>query len=252
MATWWRALRILAATLCVSCVATHPAPEPRRLPLAGEPMYKKPRDLPPAAPDASAATRTLERALVETDAGAILLRALREAGGWDAWLELGDVQVVTSVEAIAPEPQSARRQPAAAIVSPGGAVSVQPEEAGAAVFLALLPFTLGDAAVRLEYLGIEVDHATGEYAEKVRCVRPGAPAGEWHVVAFDRSTWAVRRIVSHEPGGAMALRVASDPVEVGRVRLASRRAVYPLSSIFAHVDLEKPQAVETVSVARGK
>jgi hypothetical protein len=242
MATWSSAPSTLLAAACASCVATHTAPESRPLPLAGEPMYKKPRDLPAAAPDASDAAKKLERALVETDAGAILLRALRAAGGWDAWLALGDLDV--SSPAGAP--------PARVVVSPSGAVHVEPPPAAAAAFVALLPFTLGDPAVRLEYLGVEVDHATAEYAEKVRCWRPGAPPGEWHIVSFDRSTWAVRHIVSHETGGKLMLRIVSDLVAVGGIRVPSRCERHELSSMFAHVDREKPQAIEAVSVVTAR
>lgn len=220
---------------------------------------------PPEA--ASSASRALEHELFLSDAGRVAGRAIRAHGGWDAWLALAGVGYVLEERpgdpAAPASPDSpASRDPRASAACASRPVELKVDEAGSPAaarpedaeeaFVASLPFSLAPSGVKREYAGVAMEHRTAEHFERVRCTRPGADPDEWLLLSFDRSSWTLKRMLRRGPGGELSLTLFSDPVDLGGVKVPSRRAVYALRSAYDHWDPDRPVRIETLAGLRGE
>ncbi len=205
--------------------------------------------------------RAVETRLFQSDAGRVVLKAIRTQGGWKTWKETRAVRA--TVRGAAPEPlagagsgsASAAPPPAAKRIEvrPASAVSTAGLDHSAAILTA--PFWIADARWRLEYLGVEADSAAGVSFYKVR-VSQEEPSSWWCIAYVSQRSWHLERLVCPDVPGANAagpspgfLRVDfSGFEEKGGLRLPTYWKTYALRDRYARARAENLRRVETVDV----
>jgi len=205
--------------------------------------------------------RAVETRLFQSDAGRIVLKAIRTQGGWKAWK--GTRAVRATVREVAPEP-AAQGGPGTSGAAPGAAVrriEIVPSAAWAltrpdrAASVVAAPFWFAEPGWRLEYLGVEADSASGGNFYKVR-VSQDEPSSWWCIAYVNQRSWHVERLVYPDAPGAKPadpapgfLRIdLSSFEEKGGLRLPTRWKTYGLRDRYARARAENLKREEAVEI----
>lgn len=211
----------------------------------------------------------LEKELLVSEEGRVLLRILREHGGWEHWLALERLSYTRSrsfpeTEGEKPTPVVERFDyPVDSLAwtcpcdetphavhfvsrqgregSPGG------QEVGREHFLLGMPFLLLSPDSSFQYRGVEDDIDTGRLYEKMRW-SPGDPnRNTWALLYFDRTDHLLKRVLLSDTEGRLTLLELADWTPAGDLVFPLRRKIYRLRNLYSTWDPDQPVAEEVLT-----
>jgi hypothetical protein len=206
----------------------------------------------PAPRSADPEIRQIEERLFGTDGGRVVLKALRAHGGWEKWRTVEKIAAVIRSPETGPMASAAPppAPPSRALSLNAPAASLTPKSPRDTRLLAG-PFYFASPALRLEYLGVEVDAETGDAYDKLR-VWAEEPGSGWCIAYFVRRNALFARLLEPSPEGGAGASFdrfdLSDVQEVGGLQFPTRWTRYSLPDRYAHADLKKPEQVELLKI----
>jgi hypothetical protein len=201
-----------------------------------------------AAPQRSPTAGEVEDRLYQSDAGRVVLKAMRAHGGYERFRS---VSRLTAATRPAPRAGTGESKQAAGRrfewTDPAGSLPAESERERR---IATAPFWFSNPVLRLEYLGVEIDAPTGEVFDKLR-VFETRPGSSWLVAYFSRRTSLLSRLVLiRAQDGKPPASPRSERVDLSDFRawsglwLAARWTEFNLPDRFARADLEHPDLEE--------
>ena len=198
----------------------------------------------------SKAGRAFEAQLLLTRAGAVISRAIRAHGGWDAWFALGKVTYLRETIGVDYSEKHAVKVEEPPVrfnfsIDPDGIphIGSRPEVAEE-YFRFSLPFCLVDPGWQREYYGVETDSKTGQLFERVRHSRDTPDGVEWFIVWFNYSGATVSRLLQKTPDGGLLLIQFSGRQDHAGVLIPSKRSYCGVTSVFQRCDFGRPDQID--------
>jgi hypothetical protein len=214
-------------------------------------------------------TSAIEKELLVSEKGRVLLRLLRLHGGWERWLALERLRYSRTRSL----PEKEGQQPPPAVqqfdyptdpfawtcpcgeephavhfaARPSREESPGTPEVAKEYFLLGMPFLLLSPDGIVHYRGVEEDVETGRLYEKMRWSPADPNRSTWALLYFDRSDHLFKRALLSDDDGRLTVLEFADWTVAGGLKFPLRRKIYRLRNLYSTWDPAQPVAEEVLT-----